>query len=1003
MDPLVWLLVAVTGVCLHTAAVHALRLHRENDGLHAQMALLALAVAVYVGSLGFSLKLPDEDGFRTALRVSYYGLLAALPLLALGVRTFTASRRSLPFAVLAGTVFFVIADLGWPGNLLNTGGIPVKTYSLPWGETIRVLEHTGTPGHWLINALLLAAVLSALRDLHQPGLRASESLRTARLALRWVLGAVLLVTLGRALSLTGMMLVLAPAFVLAIIALTYSIHRRDRAEAATERRRAERQLHQLATQLALTDWRPPPGTTEAAALPDLASAARELLGAERVSIWRLEGEQRLRTLLVSDVRGSAHEQPLRFDTRDCTGYLERLRRDGLIAAENARTDARLVETDAPYLQVVGVEASLDLAIRSGGGLVGLFCIENVSGPRSWSDEDLAFGNALALLAGARWAAIRQARSSAVLESLAAAHTSGEAFLALTVRELARLFHADIAFVALAEADGRHARTLALWRDGVPVEAPLRYALPGSPCANVLAGTPCAYAYGVAGRFPEDPRLAELGIEGYVGAPFGGEGGAPAGLVVALRRQPLVADEDTTHAMQLIAQRVGAELQRQAAEEKTRRLAFTDLLTGLPTRIALAESITHHIAECRAGGGMAALLIVDVDHFQTINDVLGHDVGDEVLRQMARTLAAGLHPGEFAARLAGDEFALLLPAVAHHDEAALLECANALRRSFEIPLEAGARQFSLGTSIGVSAFDAGTASANDVIRRTEMALHHAKRTGRGRAELYRADLEAASRRRLVLHEALRQAEAQGQLSLAVQPKVDRAGRPAGGEGLLRWSHPVLGAVPPAEFIPAAESTGLIAAIGQWALRETCRLLVRLPDWARALPGFSLAVNFSAWQLARPGIVDEVLATVREVGAPPSQLTLEVTESIGLHDLDEVVGKLKALRTAGLRIALDDFGTGYSSLAYLHRLPLDELKIDRSFVVAAMANPEHSLLAPVIALGRHRGLVVVAEGVETHEQAAHLAALDCDLFQGYGFAPPLPPEAFVDWITARAPEA
>ncbi|MBS3895217.1 EAL domain-containing protein [Silanimonas sp.] len=1001
MGPLVWLLIAVTGVCLHAAALHGLRALRQREGLHARMALLGLAVAVYVGGLSFSLQAVDAEAFRLALRVGYFGLLATAALLALGVRAFAGGRSPLPRILLGLALLLGLAELLWPGGLLRLYEVPVRSLSLPWGETVSMLQHTGAPGHWLSNALLLTAVLSALRDLHQPGLLPSESLRVARVALWWVLGVVALITLGRAAGLADMIVALAPAFVISMISLAYAIRRHERREAVTERQRAARQLRRLTAQLALGEWRPPPDASEAEALPDLADAARELLGVGRVSFWRLEGENRLRSLLIHDRRGPAHEEPQLFDTGQCADYLQRLRKEGLIVADNAPGDARLVETDAPYLRAQGIQASLDLAIRSGGRMVGLLCIGSLAGPRHWSDEDVAFGNALALLAGARWAAIRQTRSSALLQSLAAASSDGEAFFGLAVRELAHLLNADIAFIALTEADGSHAQTLALWKDGRLSPDPLRYALPGSPCARVLQGRPCGYAHGVAAQFPEDALLAELGIEGYVGAPLGGAEGTPAGLVVALRRRPLLLDEDSHHAMQLVAQRVGAELERQQNEARRRRLAFSDLLTGLPTRIALAEVIGRRIDECREQGGSAALLIADIDHFQTINDALGHDVGDAVLRRMARTLEAETRPGEFIARMTGDEFALLLPVAANCDDAALLDRANALRHGLETPPNSGDNRLSLGTSVGVAVFDAATPSANDVLRHAEMALRQAKSTGRGRAALYRPSLEAASTRRLVLHEALRQAESRGELALVVQPKVDRAGRLAGGESLLRWNHPVLGAVAPGEFIPAAESTGLITGIGQWALRETCRLLVRLPDWARARPGFSLAVNLSAWQLARPDIVGEVLATVRAENALPSQLTLEITESIALHDLDEVIGKLKALRAAGFHISLDDFGTGYSSLAYLHRLPLDELKIDRSFVVEAMANPTQSLLQPLIALGRHRGLVVVAEGIETAEQAEHLAALGCDLFQGYGFAPPLAGEAFLDWVRARAP--
>jgi diguanylate cyclase (GGDEF)-like protein len=996
-----WLLAVLAGACLHEALQHALRVAGRWDLLRAMVSALCVSAAVYLVLLTLSYATVDEGPAVAQLRVAVIALMGGMVLLALALRrfagrSFTRGHQALALLWLG----FVLAELLVPGGVLFTSTLVTSPLRLPWGETLYLHLGDTNPGLAVALTLLLLALAAGLWDVHRLDVaRWGQPGRLARAALWGMLVLLVAVMIARSLGFPGTALITAPVFAAAVLTLAWAMRTRRVAIAIDQQQRDARRLARSHALMGLSRRDLATVTDEASAVADLADAARRLLGVDRISWWRIEGADRMRSCVVMDDRGGSFEQPMVLDASAFPRYFAHLRDDSVLAAADSPNDERFAELREGYFLPMGVRSTLDIAIRTGGKLVGLCCVESVAQPREWDDDDIAFLSGLSAIAGERWASLWQARSANVLSSLAGVASGDVDFLRLTVREVARLFEADIAFIGEVEPDGDNVRSLAVWWDGRPAE-PFRYALLGTPCAGAVSGGSCNFPAGVADRFPDDAMLRDLGIEGYVAAPF--SGGTTRGLVVALRRRPMPDDPALASAMQVIAARVGAEIERQQAEERIHRLAFEDHLTGLPTRSALGDAMAKELAKA-SPEAPAALLIIDLDHFKVVNDALSHDVGDRILCQLALELAAACLPGEIVARLGGDEFALLIPATPGLDEPKVLARAGAMMAVVESPRQVGERVLSVGGSIGAATFDGSVGGVTDVIRRAELALYRAKTKGRARTELYREQMEVAASRRLAIQEGLRHALPRGELSLHLQPKVDIHGVPVGAEALLRWTHPELGPVSPADFIPVAEETGLIAAIGTWALREACRICRDMPPEMFDARPFTVSVNVSAWQLARPHFVEEVLAVVDGERIPARWITLEITESLVLHDLEDVIRKLRALRAAGFLIALDDFGTGYSSLSYLRQLPLDELKIDRSFTRELEAGHEHPLVQSMVAIGGHMGLQVVAEGVETAEQADQLTALGCDMFQGYRYARPMPVAEFLPWLKANLPRA
>ena len=432
-------------------------------------------------------------------------------------------------------------------------------------------------------------------------------------------------------------------------------------------------------------------------------------------------------------------------------------------------------------------------------------------------------------------------------------------------------------------------------------------------------------------------------------------------------------------------------QRQFIEE-IHRISYYDHLTHLPNRRQFLERLAG-VLEALDPDHQGALLLINLDHFKMINDTLGHDTGDLLLQQMAGRLLPHAHGEDFLARLAGDEFALLLSGLSADPEAAAREVehrAQQLLVDLSHPYRIGERQHLCTVSIGIAMISDHSSTVEELLKRADMAKYDAKTDGRNTKRFFDPQMQARMVARAAIDADMRFALREGQFLLHYQPQVDGEGRWVGFEALVRWRHPQRGMESPANFIPVAEDSGLILPLGRWILEAACLQLVA---WSRdpATSGLFIAVNVSAYQFRHLDFVDDVLAVLDETGANPALLELELTESQLIDNVENVIAKMMVLKKRGVRLSLDDFGTGYSSLSFLMRLPLDKLKIDQSFVRDLLVDADsEAIVRAVISLGKSLDLEVSAEGVETQEQREALSRLGCRFYQGYLFGRPEPAE-------------
>lgn len=432
-----------------------------------------------------------------------------------------------------------------------------------------------------------------------------------------------------------------------------------------------------------------------------------------------------------------------------------------------------------------------------------------------------------------------------------------------------------------------------------------------------------------------------------------------------------------------------------AREQAEHLKLYDPLTSLPNRRLLEDRMQHALESSDERGEYGAVTMLDLDHFRKVNDSLGHAFGDQLLVEIATRIRSVVAEGDTLARFSGDSFVLVTENLGQDWQAAarLAQAqTEAARKAVEAPITLDGHKLVSTASVGTTLFLGLGTDRDTLLRQAELAMYKSKNGGRNLVRFFEDAMQQEMDQHRWLEDALRKALAQGQFALYYQVQVDVQGRPVGAEALLRWIHPERGLVSPAEFIPLAEETGLIEAIGQWALATACD---RLAAWAQdeALRHLSLAVNVSPRQFNAEHFVDQVVAEVRRSSAPIERLKLEVTESLAIDRFDDSIGKLQALRRLGCPISLDDFGTGNSSLNYLTRLPLSQLKIDKSFVDKLLESAPDALVAQtIIAMGHGLGLDVIAEGVETPAQHACLVSMGCQAFQGYLFGRPQPESAF-----------
>jgi len=439
--------------------------------------------------------------------------------------------------------------------------------------------------------------------------------------------------------------------------------------------------------------------------------------------------------------------------------------------------------------------------------------------------------------------------------------------------------------------------------------------------------------------------------------------------------------------------------KKKSEEEIRHLAYYDPLTHLPNRRLLMDRLGHALSASTRSQEFGALMILDLDHFKSINDTQGHDIGDRLLVEVAQRLAACLRQEDTVSRLGGDEYVVMLERLGQSERSAATlaeSIAEKIRFALSLPYVLGgseAEYFST-TSIGLTLFRGQDDSAEVLLKQADVALYQAKDAGRNVVRFFSPAMQSAIESRTALEGALRRGLDKGEFCLYYQPQVDQAGRLIGAEALIRWLPPGQGVVSPAQFIPLAEESGLIFQLGQWVLDTAC---AQLKTWERdpRTRDLQLSVNVSARQFHQSDFIEQVRQSLLASGADPTRLKLELTESVVLDNIETVIGRMQELDRLGVGFSLDDFGTGYSSLSYLKRLPLDQIKIDQSFVRDVPGDPNDSaIVRAILAMSQSLGLQVIAEGVETQAQRDFLSENGCNAYQGYLFGKPLPIEEWQD---------
>ncbi|HEX6639455.1 MAG TPA: EAL domain-containing protein, partial [Thermoanaerobaculia bacterium] len=435
-------------------------------------------------------------------------------------------------------------------------------------------------------------------------------------------------------------------------------------------------------------------------------------------------------------------------------------------------------------------------------------------------------------------------------------------------------------------------------------------------------------------------------------------------------------------------------ERTYAEEQIKHLAYHDALTNLPNRLLFKDRLTVALSHAQREGARLAVLFLDLDRFKVINDSLGHNIGDQLLQAVAARVQACVRDSDTVARLGGDEFTVRLPRLHRSDDAAPV--ASKIIEAVRYPFHIEGREFFITTSIGISLFPEDGTDAESLIKNADTAMYQAKEVGRDNYQLFNALVNANALQRIALEHGLRKAMASDELAVHYQPIYDmQTGQTTGMEALLRWTHPQMGAVPPATFIPLAEATGIMIPIGTWALRQACEQAKAWHDAGH--DSLSLAVNLSVTQLQQIDLVDRVRTILAETKFPAASLELEITESSAMQSPETSIRTLFELKKLGIRISLDDFGTGHSSLSYLKRFPIDTLKIDQSFVHDITTDPDTAaIVTAIIAMAHSLRLKVIAEGVEYPEQAHFLREQGCDQMQGYLMTPPISNAEFLNFV-------
>ncbi|HEX8949777.1 MAG TPA: EAL domain-containing protein, partial [Dissulfurispiraceae bacterium] len=433
-------------------------------------------------------------------------------------------------------------------------------------------------------------------------------------------------------------------------------------------------------------------------------------------------------------------------------------------------------------------------------------------------------------------------------------------------------------------------------------------------------------------------------------------------------------------------------ERKRLEEEIRHMAYHDTLTGLPNKRLFKDIVNVELAQASRNRKKLAFMFLDLDRFKEINDTLGHEAGDHLLKEVAARLRKTIRASDTLARIGGDEFNMILSDIAQEEDVTVI--VRKILSSFQEPFTVDGHELYITTSIGVSIYPDDSGDVEVLLRYADIAMYHAKEHGRNNYQFYSPSINFRSFERIRLENMLRRAVEHGELEMHYQPQVDiKTRRVVCAEALVRWRHPELGLLKPDHFIPLAEGMGFITAIDEWVLRTVG---AQIRSWLdMGLPPVCVSVNLSAKEFLNPALTERISRALAETALPPELLNIEITESVAMGNIEHTVARLNELTRMGIRILIDDFGTGYSSLNYLKRLPVQKLKIDKSFVQdIATDSDDRAIIRAVAAMAHNMNISVLAEGVETEEQLSFLRSARCDEAQGYLFSEPVPADKFVE---------
>ena len=556
--------------------------------------------------------------------------------------------------------------------------------------------------------------------------------------------------------------------------------------------------------------------------------------------------------------------------------------------------------------------------------------------------------------------------------------------------------ADIVFVGKRNEDAFAIDTLTVLANGELIDN-FSYDLKGAPCEVVVTKSLCVYPSGLLQQFPEDQLLIDHQIKAYIGQVIIDENDNSIGVIALLFKNDIDSAPDYLDTLKVFAARTSAEMRRDKADKKIKNIAYQDYMSQLPNRANLLEKIDSTYLECKESGHNAMLLLLDIDHFGEINRKYGSEVGDQVIVYVSQQLTSLYSPLSFIARSGSDEFAILLTNVDETRSLQILQeywtrLNEALSTSFIIERHS----ISISCSFGAVSFPSQINTRYDVIGATEKALQQAKANGQGQFSLFDPKLsDMLDYKRKIERDLAQALHNPNELYLVYQPKVSADTTVVGAEALMRWDHKDEGKISPSVFIPIAEQSGLIHDVGKWLVKKVCHQFKHWQELGLVL--YPISINVSAAQFDTLCFGEFLIENIKAFGLTPALFEIEITETDLLADTSNAKQHIKTLRQQGVSVSLDDFGTGYSSLSYLHVLPINVLKIDKSFVDNIHEQQSMELVKTIIAIGNAMNLKIIAEGTETDNQVSILTALGCEYFQGYFFSKPLKPQVFREFCT------